>query len=128
MASAAAAAPLPFYRRLYFQVVAAIVAGACLGHLAPDTGTALMPLGEAFIKLIKMMIAPIVFTTVTVGIAKMGHMKEVGRIGLKALVYFEAVSTLALGIGLVVVNLAKPGAGINADVASLDAKAVDGFA
>jgi aerobic C4-dicarboxylate transport protein len=118
----------PFYQRLYFQVLAAIVAGALLGHLRPELGVALSPLGEGFIKLIKMMIAPIVFATVTVGIAKMGHMKEVGRVGLKALVYFEAVSILALVIGLVVVNVYKPGVGVNADVASLDHGAVDTFA
>jgi aerobic C4-dicarboxylate transport protein len=128
MTSAPAASPAPVYRRLYFQVLAAIVAGALLGHLAPATGAALMPLGEAFIALVKMLIAPIVFSTVVVGIAKMGHMKEVGRIGLKALVYFEVVSTMALGVGLVIVNVVRPGAGINADVASLDARAVEGFA
>ena len=82
------------------------------------------PLGDAFIKLIKMMIAPIIFTTVVVGIAKMGDMKEVGRVGLKALIYFEAVSTLALAIGLVVVNVVRPGDGINADVSTLDTKAI----
>jgi aerobic C4-dicarboxylate transport protein len=128
MASESDPTPQPIYRRLYFQVVTAIVAGALLGHLAPATGASLAPLGEGFVNLVKMMIAPIVFCTVTVGIAKMGHMKEVGRIGLKALAYFEVVSSLALGIGLLVVNVARPGAGIDADVASLDAHAVDGFA
>jgi aerobic C4-dicarboxylate transport protein len=128
MTSAPQAKTAPFHGRLYLQVLAAIVAGALLGHLAPATGAALMPLGEAFIALVKMLIAPIVFCTVVAGIAKMGHMKEVGRIGLKALVYFEVVSTLALGVGLVIVNVVRPGAGINADVASLDARAVEGFA
>jgi aerobic C4-dicarboxylate transport protein len=127
MASNEASSPRPFYRRLYFQVLAAIVAGALLGHLRPDLGVALAPLGEGFIKLIKMLIAPIVFTTVTVGIAKMGHMKEVGRVGLKALVYFEAVSILALFIGLVVVNVYKPGVGVNAHITQADQGAVDSY-
>ena len=82
------------------------------------------PLGDGFIKLIKMLIAPIVFSTVVVGIAHMGAMKDVGRIGLRALVYFEVVSTLALVIGLVVVNVVQPGAGLNIDAATLDASAV----
>src|SRR5262249_37651219 len=115
-------------RRLYFQVVVAIAAGAVLGHFSPAFAASLAPLGEGFIRLIKMMIAPIVFATVTTGIAKMGHMKEVGRVGLKALVYFEVVSSIALLIGLVVVKVEQPGAGINADLASLDTKAVDAFA
>jgi aerobic C4-dicarboxylate transport protein len=118
----------PFYRRLYLQVLTAILVGALLGHFYPSAGVSLRPLGEAFIKLIKMMIAPIVFATVTVGIAKMGHMSQVGRVGLKALLYFEVVSSIALLIGLVVVNVIKPGAGVNADVASLDAGAIDTFA
>ncbi len=117
----------PLYQRLYLQVLTAIVLGALLGYLAPDTGVALKPLGEAFIKLIKMMIAPIVFATVTVGIAKMGHMRDVGKVGLKALAYFEVVSSMALLIGLVVVNVMKPGEGVNADVASLDTKEIDAF-
>jgi aerobic C4-dicarboxylate transport protein len=118
----------PLYKRLYLQVLAAIVAGAVLGVLSPDLGASLKPLGDGFIKLIKMMIAPIVFTTVTVGIAKMGHMNQVGRVGVKALVYFEVVSSVALLIGLAVVNVYRPGAGVNADVASLDVKAVDAYA
>src|SRR6478609_10634775 len=105
----------PLYQRLYLQVLTAIVLGALLGYLAPGAGVVLKPLGEGFIKLIKMMIAPIVFATVTVGIAKMGHMSQVGRVGVKALVYFEVVSSVALLIGLVVVNVLKPGAGVNAD-------------
>src|SRR5262245_58536992 len=117
----------PLYKRLYLQVLTAILVGALLGYLAPGVGVALRPLGEAFIKLIKMMIAPIVFATVTVGIAKMGHMSQVGKVGLKALVYFEVVSSIALLIGLVVVNILAPGAGVNADVASLDTKEVDAF-
>jgi aerobic C4-dicarboxylate transport protein len=119
---------LPVYRRLYFQVLLGILLGIVLGWVRPDLGVAMKPLGDAFIKLIRMVIAPIIFATVVVGIAKMGDMKEVGRIGVKALLYFEAVSTLALVIGLVVVNLARPGAGVNADVSALDPKAVASYA
>ncbi len=116
-----------FYRHLYFQVLAAIILGVVLGHFAPSLGTSMKPLGDAFVKLIKMMIAPIVFTTVVVGIAKMGDMKEVGRVGLKALIYFEAVTSLALIIGLVVVNILRPGGGINADPATLDTRAIASY-
>jgi aerobic C4-dicarboxylate transport protein len=119
---------LPIYRRLYFQVLLGILLGIVLGWVRPDLGVAMKPLGDAFIKLIRMVIAPIIFATVVVGIAKMGDMKEVGRIGVKALLYFEAVSTLALVIGLVVVNFAKPGVGVNADASALDPKAVAGYA
>jgi aerobic C4-dicarboxylate transport protein len=118
----------PLYQRLYLQVLTAIFIGAVLGVVSPEIGASLKPLGDGFIKLIKMMIAPIVFTTVTVGIAKMGHMNQVGRVGVKALVYFEVVSSLALLIGLVVVNVYKPGVGVNADVTTLDVKAVDAYA
>lgn len=110
----------PLYSRLYLQVLTAIVLGVLLGHYYPSLGVSLRPLGEGFIKLIKMMIAPIVFATVTVGIAKMGQMSQVGRVGVKALLYFEVVSSVALLIGLVVVNVFKPGAGVNASPASLD--------
>ncbi|AXE29080.1 C4-dicarboxylate transporter DctA [Chromobacterium phragmitis] len=112
----------PLYQRLYFQVLLAIFLGVMLGAFAPDLGAKMKPLGDAFIKLIKMMIAPIIFATVVVGIAKMGDMKEVGRVGIKALFYFEAVTTLALVIGLVVVNLLQPGAGLNIDPHTLHAK------
>ncbi len=122
MARAAKSAPI--YTRLYFQVVTGIILGVLVGFLWPDTGAAMRPLGDGFIKLIRMIIAPIIFLTVVVGIAKMGDMKEVGRIGIKALIYFEVVSTLALVIGLVVVNVLQPGVGINADPATLDATAV----
>jgi aerobic C4-dicarboxylate transport protein len=118
----------PLYAHLYFQVLVAILVGVLLGHFFPQLATKMKPLGDAFIKLIKMMIAPIIFTTVVVGIAKVHDMKEVGRVGIKALIYFELVSTLALAIGLVVVNLVKPGAGINADVSTLDANAVSAYA
>jgi len=118
----------PLYAHLYFQVLVAILVGVLLGHFFPQLATKMKPLGDAFIKLIKMMIAPIIFTTVVVGIAKVNDMKEVGRVGVKALIYFELVSTLALAIGLVVVNLVKPGVGINADVSTLDANAVSAYA
>src|SRR3954467_6753241 len=111
-----AAGHKPLYSHLYFQVLVAIAIGVLLGMFFPKQAAAMKPLGDGFIKLIKMMIAPIIFATVVVGIAKMGDMKEVGRVGLKALIYFELVSTLALAIGLVVVNLVRPGVGINADV------------
>jgi aerobic C4-dicarboxylate transport protein len=106
-----AAASLPPRKRdtLYLQVLAAIVLGAVLGRLKPEWGVALQPLGDGFIKLIKMLIAPIIFTTVVVGIAGMGDLKRIGRVGFKALVYFEAVTTLALIIGLVVANVFQPG-------------------
>jgi aerobic C4-dicarboxylate transport protein len=115
----------PIYAHLYFQVVVAIGIGVILGYSHPELATAMKPFGDGFIKLIKMMIAPIIFTTVVVGIAKIGDMKKVGRVGLKALVYFELVSTLALVIGLVVVNVVRPGAGINADIETLDTKEFD---
>ncbi|MFN7928899.1 MAG: dicarboxylate/amino acid:cation symporter [Blastocatellia bacterium] len=118
----------PLYTHLYFQVLVAIAIGVVLGYFFPAFSTSLKPLGDAFIKLIKMMIAPIIFTTVVVGIAKIGDMKEVGRVGLKALIYFEVVSTVALAIGLIVVNVAQPGAGVNADVKTLDTKAVETYA
>jgi aerobic C4-dicarboxylate transport protein len=118
----------PIYTRLYFQVVTGIILGVLLGFVWPETGAAMRPLGDGFIKLIRMIIAPIIFGTVVVGIAKMGDMKDVGRIGIKALVYFEVVSTLALVVGLVVVNVFQPGAGINADPASLDVNSVKAYA
>ena len=117
----------PLYAHLYFQVLVAIGIGVALGYFYPATATAMKPFGDGFIKLIKMMIAPIIFTTVVVGIAKIGDMKKVGRVGLKALIYFELVSTLALMIGLVVVNVVRPGAGINADVQALDSREVSAF-
>ncbi len=98
-------------RSLYAQVLVAVLLGALLGHFNPAFGASLKPLGDAFIKLVKMLIAPIVFTTVVTGIAKMGDLKKVGRVGLKALVYFEILTTIALAIGLVVGNVFRPGAG-----------------
>src|SRR3954468_19231464 len=114
----------PLYARLYVHVLVGIVLGVALGWLSPQWGIAMKPLGDGFIKLIRMVIAPIIFGTIVVGIAKMGNMKEVGRVGVKALVFFEVVSTLALIIGLVVVDLAKPGVGINANAATLDASKI----
>ncbi|KAB8143135.1 dicarboxylate/amino acid:cation symporter [Chloroflexia bacterium SDU3-3] len=119
--------PTPFYKHLYVQVLAAIAIGALIGYLFPAFGASLKPLGDAFIKLIKMMIAPIIFFTVVTGIAKIGDMREVGRVGLKAFTYFEVVSTLALVIGLVVVNLVRPGAGMNIDPKALDTSAIESY-
>ncbi len=111
-----------FYQHLYFQVLTAISIGVALGYYLPDTGTAMKPLGDGFIKMIKMIITPVIFCTVVTGIAGMDDMKKVGRVGGKALLYFEAVSTLALGIGLVIINVIQPGVGMNADVTKLDTK------
>ncbi len=121
-----AAAPTrrPFRVHLYVQVLIAIVAGIALGHYYPQLGTSLKPLGDAFIKLIKMLIGPIIFATVVAGIGGMGNLKQVGRVGAKALLYFEIVTTLALIIGLVVANVFQPGAGVHATAASLDASAI----
>ena len=105
----------PLYRSLYVQVLAGILLGVIVGVVWPEKGAAMKPLGDGFIKLIKMLIAPIVFATITVGIAKMGAMRDVGRIGIRTLLYFEGVSTLALVIGLVVVNILQPGRGLHVD-------------
>jgi aerobic C4-dicarboxylate transport protein len=118
----------PLYTHLYAQVLAGIALGVLLGFFFPRAGAAMKPLGDGFIRLIRMIIAPLVFGTVVVGIAKMGDMKNVGRIGIRALVYFEVVSTIALLIGLVVVNLYEPGSGINADPATLDQASVASYA
>ena len=115
------------YQHLYFQVLTAIAMGVLLGHFYPDTAEAMKPLGDGFIKLIKMIIAPIIFCTVVTGIAGMEDMKKVGRVGVKALLYFEIVSTLALAIGLLVVSVIQPGAGMNADVSKLDTRALETF-
>ncbi len=123
-ASAAGTARTPWYRSLYAQVLVAIAIGIALGHFAPSLGEQMKPLGEGFIKLIKMIIAPIVFCTVVLGIAGMENMKKVGKTGGLALLYFEVVSTLALIIGLVVVNVVQPGSGMHVDPASLDTKSI----
>lgn len=118
---------LGVFRSLYVQVLIGIALGVVLGAVSPETGAAMKPLGDAFIKLVKMLITPIVFTTVVVGIGQMGAMKDVGRVGFRALVYFEVVSTLALVVGLLVVLVVKPGAGMHVPVASLDASAVSAY-
>src|SRR6476660_7030800 len=118
----------PLYASLYFQVILAIVIGVLLGHFFPDTGAAMKPLGDGFIKLINMSIAPIIFCTVVVGIAGMEDMKKVGKTGGYALLYFEIVSTIALIVGLTIVNTVQPGAGMNIDPATLDTKGVAAYA
>ncbi|MGJ7537644.1 MULTISPECIES: dicarboxylate/amino acid:cation symporter [unclassified Variovorax] len=120
-------APKPFYKSLYFQVITAIVLGVLLGHFYPDTGASMKPLGDGFIKLIKMIIAPIIFCTVVVGIAGMEDMKKVGKTGGLALLYFEVVSSVALVVGLVIINIVKPGAGMNVDVSQLDTKSIAAY-
>lgn len=113
-----------WYSQLYVQVLIGIVVGAAIGHFEPQFGAKLQPFADGFIRLIKMLLAPIIFGTVVVGIAKMGNIKEVGRIGVKSLIYFEILSTIALVIGLVVVNIAKPGVGMNIHVETLDGSAI----
>ncbi len=114
-------------KSLYIQVIIAIVIGVVLGHFMPDLGAQMKPLGDGFIKLIKMIIAPIIFCTVVVGIAGMEDMKKVGKTGGYALLYFEIMSTVALIIGLIIVNAVQPGAGMHVDPASLDAKAIASY-
>jgi aerobic C4-dicarboxylate transport protein len=114
-------------KNLYVQVLIAIALGVLLGWGNPELGQAMRPLGDGFIKLVKMVIAPVIFLTVVLGIAKMGDLKHVGRIGVKALIYFEVVTTLALAVGLVVSNLLQPGKGMNVPVDSLDAAAVASY-
>src|SRR5687767_5775897 len=115
------------FRHLYFQVLVAIVVGACVGYFYPAFAVKLKPLGDAFIKLIRMVVAPIIFTTVVLGIAGMSDLKRVGRLGFKAFIYFEVMTTLALVIGWIVVKVFEPGAGINADVTQLDTKTVQNY-
>jgi len=135
----------PFHRSLYFKVLLAILIGVVLGVLSPTDpkvvpeslrslillplgwAEAMKPFGDAFIKMIKMLIAPIIFCTVVHGIASMGDLKKVGRVGLKALIYFEFVTTLALGVGLVIINVLRPGAGMNIDAKTIDAKSITAF-
>jgi aerobic C4-dicarboxylate transport protein len=114
----------PFYSHLYVQVLTAIVIGILLGHFYPHLGEAMKPLGDGFIKLIKMLIAPIIFCTVVHGIASMEDLKKVGRVGLKALIYFEIVTTLALLVGLIIVNIMQPGVGMNVDARTIDTKSI----
>jgi aerobic C4-dicarboxylate transport protein len=117
----------PWYKILYIQVLIAVVAGIAIGYFSPKTGTALKPLGDAFVSLIRMMIAPVIFCVIVQGIASMSDLKKVGTVGLKTLVYFEIVSTLALGIGIAVAWMFKPGVGLNIDPATLDPKATAAF-
>jgi aerobic C4-dicarboxylate transport protein len=117
----------PWYRVLYVQVLLAMLVGILLGHFFPNAGMAMKPLGDGFVALIRMMIAPIVFCTVVQGIGSMRDMRKVGRVGVKALLYFEAVSTLALIIGMIVASVAQPGKGLNIDPSTLDPRAVAGY-
>src|SRR5438093_1274560 len=113
---------------LYFWVLLAIISGGIFGYVEPAAAVKLKPLGDGFIALVRMLISPVIFCTVVLGIAGAGNMKKVGRVGGKALIYFEVVSTFALVIGLVVVNVVKPGAGFNVDPRTLDANAVADYA
>ena len=117
----------PWYTILYVQVLIAIAIGIAIGHAYPHLGAALKPLGDGFIKLIKMMIAPVIFCTVVHGIASMSNLRSVGRVGLRALLYFEAVSTVALAIGLLIGNVLRPGAGFDIDASALDPAAVASY-
>jgi aerobic C4-dicarboxylate transport protein len=117
----------PIYQSLYAQVITAVILGVLVGHFYPQIGTDMKPLGDGFIKLIKMIIAPIIFCTVVIGIAGMEDMKKVGKTGGLALLYFEVVSTLALVIGLVIINLVEPGTGMNVNVATLDTKSIAAY-
>jgi aerobic C4-dicarboxylate transport protein len=117
----------PLYKSLYVQVLIAIALGVLLGYFAPAAGEAVKPLGDAFIKLIKMMIAPIIFCTVVIGIAGMEDMKKVGKTGGLALLYFEIMSTVALIVGLVIVNLLRPGDGMHVNAAALDTKSIAAY-
>src|SRR5947209_17587908 len=114
----------PWYKILYIQVLIAIALGVLIGRFYPDLGKELKPLGDGFIALIKMMIAPVIFCTVVHGISSMGDLKRVGRVGLKALIYFEVVSTVALAIGLIVGEIIQPGSGFKIDPAAIDPNSV----
>lgn len=118
---------MKLFRTLYFQVVVAIITGVLIGAFYPTFAVQLKPLGDAFIKLVKMMIAPVIFCTIVSGIAGMQDTKKVGRVGIKAIIYFEIVTTLALIIGLMVINILKPGHGMNVDPASLDIKSIETY-
>ena len=117
----------PWYVQLWFQVLVAMVIGIALGHLYPDVGAKMQPLGDAFIKAIRVLIAPIIFCTVVHGISSMANMAKVGRVALKALIYFEVLTTVALIIGLVAVNIFRPGVGMNIDLAHLDTSSVTSY-
>ena len=116
-----------FYKSLYAQVILAILLGIIIGFFYPEFATRLKPLGDGFIKLVKMMIAPVIFCTIVSGIAGMQDVKKVGRVGIKAIIYFEVITTLALIIGLIVINILKPGVGMNIDPSTLDTKSVTAY-
>src|SRR5258708_27770988 len=120
LAAKSVAEKTPFYRKLYVQVLIAVALGATLGYLYPEFSTSLKPYGDAFVRAIKIVVAPIIFTTIVVGIAKMGHIRRVATVAVKALIYFDLASTLALIIGMIVGNLWKVGVGLNADPAAFD--------
>jgi aerobic C4-dicarboxylate transport protein len=126
-AAAATSKRRPWYSVLYIQVLIAIAVGIALGHFFPKTGVAMKPLGDAFIALIRMMIAPVIFCTVVHGIGSMRDLAKVGRVGVKTLLYFEVVSTIALAIGLIVGKVVRPGAGFDIDPSTLDPKAVANY-
>src|SRR5262244_1129844 len=115
------------YQHLYIQVLIAIACGVLLGYLNPKLGERMQPLGDGFVRLIRMLIAPIIFCTVVHGIASMDDLKKVGRVAMKALIYFEVVTTGALIIGLIIVNVLQPGAGMNVDAAKLDVTALQTY-
>lgn len=117
----------PWYAQLWVQVIAAMIIGILVGHFYPQFGTRMQPLGDAFIKAIRMLIAPIIFCTVVHGIAKMADMARVGRVAIKSLIYFEIITTIALIIGLVMVNLWKPGVGMNVDLSTVDTTSIKGY-
>src|ERR1700730_15376588 len=119
-----AASRKPLYSHLYAQVLTAIILGILLGYFYPQLGEQMKPFGDAFIKMIRMLIAPIIFCTVVHGIASMGVMRPVGRVGLKALLYLEAVTPVALVIGLIFMNTLRPGAGMHVDASTIDTKAI----
>jgi aerobic C4-dicarboxylate transport protein len=116
-----------FFGRLYVQVLIGVIAGGLLGFFYPQLGSDLKPLGDGFIRLIKMVFAPVIFAMVVLGIARMESMKELGRVGVRALIYFEVMSTFALLLGLIVVNVVQPGAGMNVDVHTLDTTSIASY-
>jgi aerobic C4-dicarboxylate transport protein len=116
-----------WYLQLWFQVLVAMIIGIALGHFYPSLGAQMQPLGDAFIKAIRVLIAPIIFCTVVHGISSMANMAKVGRVALKALIYFEVLTTIALVIGLVAVNIFKPGVGMNVDLSHVDTSTVASY-
>src|ERR1700738_155527 len=127
LAAKSAAEKTPFYRKLYVQVLIAVALGATLGYLYPEFAISLKPFGDAFLRAIKVVVAPIIFTTIVVGIAKMGDIRQVANVGVKALIYFEIASTLALIIGMIVGNVWPIGEGLNGDPAAFDSKPVEAY-